>query len=84
MVCPQFPQDTSHGFQNIFFQLFLVGYVYTRNAKHNNYLILPKPRTIVAKNAFKFSAARSWNEMPKDIKESQSIRTFLLKLKKYL
>lgn len=71
-------QNTSHGFRNIFFQLFLAGHVYTRNAKHN--LILPKPRTIVAKNAFKFSAARRWNEVPKDIKEAQSIRTFLLKL----
>ena len=71
-------QNTSHGFRNIFFQLFLAGHVYTRNAKYN--LILPKPRTIVAKNAFKFSAARRWNEVPKDIKEAQSIRTFLLKL----
>ena len=75
-------QNTSHGFRNIFFQLFLAGHVYTRNAKHN--LILLKPRKIVAKNAFKFSAARSWNEMPKDIKETQSIRTFSLKLKRHL
>ena len=54
----------------------------TRNAKHN--LILPKVRTSMAKNAFRFSAARSWNELPKDIKEAQSISTFSLKLKTYL
>ena len=41
----------------------------TRNAKHN--LILPKVRTSMAKNAFRFSAARGWNELPKDIKEAQ-------------
>ena len=32
----------------------------TRNAKYN--LILPKVRTSMAKNTFKFSAARSWKE----------------------
>ena len=41
----------------------------TRNAKHN--LILPKVRTSMAKNAFRFSAARGWNELSKDIKEAQ-------------
>ena len=54
----------------------------TRNAKHN--LILAKVRTSMAKNSFRFSAARSWNELPKDIKEAQSISTFSLKLKTYL
>ena len=51
----------------------------TRNAKNN--LILPKVRTSMAKNAFRFSAATSWNELPKDINEDQSINTFSLKLK---
>ena len=37
----------------------------TRNAKYN--LMLPKIRTSIAKNAFKFLAARRWNELPKDI-----------------
>ena len=46
----------------------------TRNAKHT--LILPKVRTSMAKTAFKFSAARSANKLPKDIKEVQSISTF--------
>ena len=32
----------------------------------------------MAKNALKFSAARSWNELAKDVKEAQSISTFLL------
>ena len=54
----------------------------TRNAKHN--LILPKVRTRTAKNAFRFSADRSWNELPKDINETQSISIFSLKLKTYL
>ena len=52
-----------------------------RNAKRN--LILPKVRTSMAKNAFKLSAARSWNELPKDIEEAQSISIFLLKFKTY-
>ena len=30
------------------------------------------------------SAARSWNELPKDIEEAQSIRTFSRKLKTHL
>ena len=34
----------------------------TRNGKHN--LILPKVRTSMAKNTFKFSAARRWKELP--------------------
>ena len=34
----------------------------------------------MAKNALTFSAARSSNELPKDVKEAQSISTFLLKL----
>ena len=46
----------------------------TRNAKRN--LILPKVRTSMAKNALGFSAAGSWNELAKDIKEAQSISTF--------
>ena len=53
-----------------------------RNEQHN--LILPEVRTSTAKNAFKFSAARSWNELLKDIKEAQSISTFSLKFKTYL
>jgi len=52
-----------------------------RNVKHN--LILPEMRTSTAKNAFKFSAARNWNELLKDIKEAQSISTFSLKFKIY-
>ena len=54
----------------------------TRNAKRN--LIPPKVRTGMAKNAFRFSVARSWNELPKDIKQAQSINTFSLELKTYL
>ena len=54
----------------------------TRNAKYN--LILPKVWTSMAKNAFRFSVAWSWNELPKDIKQAQSINTFSLKLKTYL
>ena len=54
----------------------------TRNAKYN--LILSKVRTSMAKNAFKFFAARSRNELPKDIKEAQSISTSSSKLKTYL
>ena len=38
----------------------------------------------MAKNAFRFSAARSWNELIKDIREAQSISIFSLKLKTYL
>ena len=53
-----------------------------RNAKHN--LILPKVRTSTAKNAFKLSAARGLNELPKDSKEAQCISTFSLKFKTYL
>ena len=41
----------------------------TRRAKHN--LILPMVSTSMAKNAFRFSAARNWSELPKDIKEAQ-------------
>ena len=52
-----------------------------RNAKRN--LILPKVRTSMAKNALKLSAARSWNELPKDIEEAQSFSTFSLKFKTY-
>ena len=33
----------------------------------------------MAKNALGFSAAGSWNELAKDIKEAQSISTFSLK-----
>ena len=51
----------------------------TRNAKYN--LMLPKVRTSIAKNAFKFLGARSWNELPKDIKGDQSISTSSLKLR---
>ena len=54
----------------------------TRRAKHK--LILPMVSTSMAKNAFRFSAARNWSELPKDIKETQSISTFSLKLKTYL
>ena len=54
----------------------------TRNAKHN--LMLPKVRTSKAKKAFRFSAAGSSNELPKHIKEAQSISTVPLKLKSYL
>ena len=43
----------------------------TRRAKHK--LILPMVSTSMAKNAFRFSAARNWSELPKDIKETQSI-----------
>ena len=43
-----------------------------------------KVRTSMAKNAFRFSVARSWNELPEYIKQAQSINTFSLKLKTYL
>ena len=56
--------------------------------KHN--IILPKVGTSMVKNAVKFSAAgpylsrnptvRSWNELPTDIKEAQSIGTFSLEI----
>lgn len=54
----------------------------TKGPKHN--FILPKVRTSMAKNSFNFSAAGSWNKVTRDIKESQSISAFLLKLKTYL
>ena len=47
----------------------------TRNAKRN----FDTTRTSMAKNALGFSAAGSWNELAKDIKEAQSISTFSLK-----
>ena len=53
----------------------------TKGPKHN--FILPKVRTSMAKNSFNFSAAGSWNKVTRDIKESQSISAFLLKLKTY-
>jgi len=59
-----------------------IHYAGTRNAKHN--LMLPKVRTSKAKNAFRFSAAGGSDELPKDIKEAQSISTFSLKLKTHL
>ena len=46
--------------------------------------ILSKDRTRIAETAFKFSPARSWNELPTDYKEAQSTSTFSLKLKTYL
>ena len=52
--------------------------------KRKDNLILPKVRTSMAKNAFRFSVARSWNELPEYIKQAQSINTFSLKLKTYL
>ena len=54
----------------------------TRKEQHN--LILPMVSISMDKNAFRSSAARNWSELPKDIKETQSISTFSLKLKTYL
>ena len=59
-----------------------IHYLGTRRAKHN--LTLPMVSTSMAKNAVRSLPARNWSELPKDIKEAQSISTFSLKLKTYL
>ena len=51
----------------------------TRNADHN--LLLPRAKQNYGKRTFKFSGAKLWNELPKNLKETLNFQSFKNKLK---
>ena len=51
----------------------------TRQAKHD--FLPPKPKTNYLKKAFSYRGAVAWNNLPSEIKNSESVNIFKAKLK---
>ena len=51
----------------------------TRQAKHD--FLPPKPKTNYLKKAFSYRGAVAWNNLPSEIKNSESVNIFEAKLK---
>ena len=58
--------------------------VHSYNTRRSNDLRLPFPRTNWGKQTFIHQAARDWNSLPTDLKETHLLSTFKSKLKTFL
>ena len=58
--------------------------VHSYNTRHSNDLRLPLPRTNWGKQTFIYQAAKDWNSLPTDLKETHLLSTFKSKLKTFL
>ena len=67
----------------------LIGYLVKRSRRHcrslrdSTLLDLPQVKTKCGQTSFKFSAARDWNSLPKDIRDQKSLVHFKRKLFEY-
>ena len=60
--------------------------LHTRNLRSadNDFLRAPSSKTSFYENSFTVSAAKQWNELPRDIRNSSSLNSFKNALKTYL
>ena len=57
--------------------------VYPYNTRRSNDLCIPLPRTNWGKQTFIYQAAKDWNSLPTDLKETHLLSTFKSKLKTF-
>ena len=57
--------------------------VRTLRSTENNYLVVPRCKTVIASRAFSIAAPTVWNEIPVEIRNSTSLLTFKKKLKTF-
>ena len=50
----------------------------------NNALTIPSLRTNIGKQSLKFSGAKVWNQIPRDIKEASTLDNFSLRMKAFI